>query len=831
MDPRRIQHLSLLSLLLLAILPASRPLRAQEPAAPDDPVARALAEIEDESRPLLLRSQQIGVLLDGGQPAAQAGLRQMLLSPDRPTDLRLAIAYACLARPGLPLFDDVIAAAEAGDEAFRESVASALYHVCRPELVRGIARRVTAEGTAEARRLLLVRLLGSTRCLAAVEPLVALWESGPEAVATEARAALARILPLPFGSPAAAREFFAAQAGRDLETILRDQLARALDGGKADPAIRSLTELARSLLPQATLANLVEQYLGCQESAEVRRMGAERLRTYPFAEREKENEGEARKRAVVALLDALERERDAKVAVALLGTLRTFVPTAREWGDSRTTELVRARLDDREAEVRLAAVATLGELKDRTAIPELCRRYEAAAPGETAFRLAILDALDKIGDGVSDWVLARLEERPADESLTYRLVQFLKKYPEGKRSLPVLIDLLGTAKKEQIRWEAVDALGSIGVKEGDPQAIRALAEHGLADEVPGVRENAARQLGNAPEVGDEVVDRLRDRLRLPEEAAPVKIASALSLLKLRGPDALPWLADFLKDDAYWIGAFRKYFDVDVIAARKPAVAEQFVEGLFAAGADARCAEAARRVLDAKDLAWEGAAKGGRARVLLRMLTCLERTGKAADALAALATEESTLNLEGDLVYRFALAKGRLLRVTGAFAKADEALAPLLAEGVPAPFGARARLEIARLRLAQGKPADAEAMLEPLLANEEMKAEVEEVRAAIRAARQAAAAPAGREPADLVKDLDSPRAEVRTAAVDALRAAGEKAWPALRAWLDSRPADAIAAAVKTIGAILDRPLAYDPAAPEEARKAALDAVRTALTPPR
>ena len=823
-----------LSLCFLVLIPCY----AQEADAPDPEVQKELALLQDGTRPAEYRLQTVNRLIREGKPGAIEGLRELLQAESSPPDLKLLIITGVLYHDsGQVLLDDaLLVTATATDETFLEQVRTKVHWARSPVLVKALAARAGDRAKDAPSRLVSIDLLGSSKAKEAVDALISLWEVGLEPFGAAARAALDQVLPLHFHSAAEAREFWDSNSTKARETILDEALRKTGNGDGTGTGTQKqlLIKLAKSVLPDVSLARIVEQYLGCREVFELRRMGAERLGSYPYAELAAA-EAEGRKAAAAGLMAALEAEDVPEVEVALLISARALTAELRAAAADRIRELCLARLNSDSPEVRLAAVQAAGELKDQQAVDVLTARYDRLTDQENDLRLAILDAVELSGNGNSVWVHQKLKDGEPDEDVVLRLIPILKKYKDKPDSdpiafVPTLVEILrDRSRSARVRREAVIAIGLIGVPVGNKEAIDALAISGLADEDPSVRDIAASQLGRAPAVDGKVVEMLRARLGEVEKEERVRLSAARSLLNLRRAAAVPYLKSHLGDDGFWQETVRSFLARNLLGAGDAAGSAELVRVLCTEGLPARCVEAARLVLENSDLKWEGKAEGGREATAYFLARALEATGKDAEGLKVL-TESvpETLPFDPRGVER-TLLHAVLLRKTGApeqVAATLERLASL--ENPPEGLSARVAIESALALLALGKPADAEKILKPHAADTTHGKRVQEVLAmAESAAATAPPPPVAPQPEELVAILDGPRDEKRTAAGASLKKFGKKAYPALLKWITAKKPEEIPASLAILKVITGITVPYDPMAPEAERQKALADLRQTL----
>jgi HEAT repeat protein len=526
------------------------------------------------------------------------------------------------------------------------------------------------------------------------------------------------------------------------------------------------------------------------------------------------------------VLAGLAGERDAAVRVALLGAVRALVETVRAEAADTAIERVSKCLEDEDPGVRSAAVSALGALRDRRAVEGLTALFDRLGGDLPDLRIAILDALEAIGNGLASWVGGRIRAGDPEERVMVRLVQLLRGYPEDRSAIPALAELLkGGRGSERIRREAASTLGIVGVPSGVPEAIDALCVFGLVDEDQSVRVIAATQLGRAKgEVPGKVVEMLRQRLTDVEPSPRVRLAAARSLLRLRGEAAIPEIAARFRDEEFWQDAVRNFLKTDLIGTGDAVRAAGFVRAICREGMCERCIEAARMVLDAQELKWPAETVSLRIQVAMDLAHCLAEVGRHEEVLKVLRDEvPEVLPAEADLEAR-AVLLARASRGTGDAGAGLAALAGLKSGGSPAVL-----LERAWCLVALSRFDEAEEVVVTLLPTEEWGKAAQEVLDAVAEGRRGGAAvtPAPGEAERLVAGLDDPDEAARSVAVRRLGDLGKEAHPALLRWFETRSPEQLPAAVGILARITGLPLTYDPGAPEGARKAALDVVRRAL----
>ncbi|MDD5610744.1 MAG: HEAT repeat domain-containing protein [Candidatus Omnitrophica bacterium] len=188
--------------------------------------------------------------------------------------------------------------------------------------------------------------------------------------------------------------------------------------------------------------------------------------------------------------------------------------------------LINLLQNDPKDAVRINAIQTLGQIKDRRAISVLIKTLKDPQP---AIRLYAAEALGEIGDPSAVEALIKSLNDPDDNSnVTVRAVKALGKIGDP-RATGVLIEILKGPNRFS-QEAAAEALGRIGGLEATAALITA-----LKDPHPLVRGAAAEALGK---VGDlMVVDHLiKILLEDPEPLVRAQAANGLGALALRVKD-------------------------------------------------------------------------------------------------------------------------------------------------------------------------------------------------------------------------------------------------------------------------------------------------------
>jgi len=293
-------------------------------------------------------------------------------------------------------------------------------------------------------------------------------------------------------------------------------------------------------------------------------------------------------------------------------------------------------------------------------------------------------------------------------------------------------------------------------------------------------------------------------------------------LNLRGAKAVSYLKSHLGDDAFWQETVRSFLARNLLGTGDAVGATELVKELSRESLPGRCAEAARLVLEHKDLKWEGAAAGAREATAFFLAQSLEATGKDAEALKVL-TESvpETFPLDPQGVER-TLLNARLLRKTGSPNKVAAMIDNLSRiENLPEGTPARMSIEWALALLDLDMPAAAVKILKPYAADTAHGKRVQEILAmAEKAAATAPTPPPPAKPEELVAALDGPHDAKRSAAIAALKKLGRQAYPALLNWIAPKKPEEIPACLAIVKVITGMTVDYDPKAPEADREKSL-----------
>ena len=228
-------------------------------------------------------------------------------------------------------------------------------------------------------------------------------------------------------------------------------------------------------------------------------------------------------RDVQGLVDLAGSSNGAERARVALALGRTQAPEA--------AAALRKLLVDEESRVRDAAAFAIGLLAE-TATPDEERALlgRLAAEGQVASRVALTDALGRVGGDAALPALAALLQDPEESVRAQAAIALASFAQRGKSSvgderLAALIDRLAPTERPAVRAAAGFALGRLGRLEGDraTQAVRAL-QAALGDADPDVRMFAARALQANPPGS---VEALSQRIDDPDWRVRVNVVRAL----------------------------------------------------------------------------------------------------------------------------------------------------------------------------------------------------------------------------------------------------------------------------------------------------------------
>jgi HEAT repeat protein len=575
-------------------------------------------------------------------------------------------------------------------------------------------------------RVASVDTLGRTGNPEALDPLLDLWGGPVKELRDPAARAFERIFPV--GAPTREEAAAAREEIRNvpfveaMRRLLRRNAADAKRGAKkTDVGGRMEQEyvrLAAQALPRATLAELIESYLGSSVAA-VRAMGARRLVDFTY------DGGDARVRAARECLVALRREDAEAVELELLAALAVLAPELRgAVGEADLASLTeRVKLTGRTSNaVRLASVRLVGELRDARAVAVMQETFTSLGDGDVELRLALLDALQQSPGDLTAWLISRLPVE-THSRVVRKLVVLLNRAAD-----PAAIDafrrLLATHPDQQVRWDVAKALGTLWAGRQLVAARDALMENGLSDSDATVRRTSAAALGSAGPGRDAIVARLVTTL-VDDGDAKVREAAAKSVIDLDEASAANNLLPFVADDADIWRLFRDRLVDDVRRRDKtPDRVLAAADELSGNGLSRLAVDLLTQVSAEHDGLWEG--DGGRVAVLERLASLLIEQGDP-DAAATVA-KELVDGLARDAGAPRARADLLLATAHSRSGRRDELIAArrrleVLRSDASLPADRRdfAEVELGDCLLRLGEPLAAQATLAPVCAKTDLPA--------------------------------------------------------------------------------------------------------------
>ena len=530
-----------------AVAPLVEALNATGPAAP---IARALARIYDRYEQhyaggaLILETFQTAIGPAGSQRVLDA------VSETSGDDLpALATVLGWLRGPAV----ERALAHLLGNASVRATVIEAIVRRgASPGIVEIIVEQLEADD-ADVRLAAIVALgrLGDRRATAALSRRL----DGPRAEIVASASALARI-----GDPSAFEMLLPLLSHRDAS--VRQAAIGALNSlGHPDMAARvaallaspdahvreSAVRIAGYFGYRACVETLIERCADPDES--VRRAAVEHL---PFLDDP---------RATARLARALD-DRSARVRSAAAQAFSHLAPN-----EARGPLLAAVR--DADAWVRYAAVRALGELSEGSAVSQLAEL--AASDPAMQVRIAALETIGAVdGPGATDLLLPYVGEphtdlataalralgRVRDDGATGALKTALRS-PDAIRRLAAVtglrdcgdtdaVDALvwtaGTDAEDSVASGAVDALGAIALRGGEPSIAAIAALLGLTAE-PRRREGSVNVLARLPVAR---IPAVGEGLTHPQP--DVRLATIDVLARMRHPDASAALRTALDDE-------------------------------------------------------------------------------------------------------------------------------------------------------------------------------------------------------------------------------------------------------------------------------------------
>lgn len=192
-------------------------------------------------------------------------------------------------------------------------------------------------------------------------------------------------------------------------------------------------------------------------------------------------------------------------------------------GQLSVDSLIAALKDDPSPNIRMNAAKELGKMKDKLAVEPLCETLEDKS---LSVRIQVIYALGALGE-TDDRAIECLITAFKDKDIGYIAGDSLARMGE-----PAVKALTEALKDPEIKERVVDLLGSIGKRatpSGEPVKARGhvieLLCIALRDENPGVRERAARELGEIKDL--RAVEPLSAALNDSDEIVRDQAAGAL----------------------------------------------------------------------------------------------------------------------------------------------------------------------------------------------------------------------------------------------------------------------------------------------------------------
>ena len=495
------------------------------------------------------------------------------LQPKQPRDVRICVITAFGVRGDDRAEGAIITALDDPDEAVREAAKTALQAINTPSAIRQL---VEAAGDAKRNadlRARIIQLFAPLRAIDAIPSLITLLSDPNEPVSKAARGALERIALRSFATVQEWEAWWKDSSKMTREEMLerlvelQGERVRLLAAQNERLQLQALTDRKDRTDPAPLVAALGES-----ESVKVRSYAVRELTAL-------------RGKAVVdALIRAL-KDGDPTVRAAAAEGLGNF-------GDPAAIGPLTQSIFDNSSAVRIASAKALGMLKGHDATVALCNRLTDAVP-EVA--VAAATALAEVADPASVEDLIKAVVKPnAPTALVAAAAGALGKIRDP-RAAGTFITLLAS-KQENIRWSAVDGLGSVGGRAAvqpltpvalkDPNAqireaaIAALARIGdasalntlvdaLSDDQKRVADQALRSLLKLAEADGKILDQAIDKLLAARRyvQAEAVLAGAIEQLS-RGPDG-----------ADKVLALRRHMAAGLIAVREYPRAKAILEDL------------------------------------------------------------------------------------------------------------------------------------------------------------------------------------------------------------------------------------------------------------
>ncbi len=428
------------------------------------------------------------------------------LQSKQPRDVRICVLTSFGVRGDDRAVAMMTASLDDPDEGVRAAATTALQSINTTTAIRHLIE-ASGDGKRSADlRARVIQILSGLRAIDASPALIALLSDPNEPVAKAARNALERITLRSFATAQEWEAWWKASSKLTREEMLEELIAlqrereRLLAQQNERLQLQAIQERKDRSDPTPLIAALQES-----ESLKVKMLAVRELTALKG------------KPAVEALILAL-KDGEAEVRAAAAEGLGAF-------GDTAAVGPLTQSIFDAAPAVRTASARALGLLKMRDATPALANRLSDPVP---QVAVAAAGALAELADPAAVEELIKAVVRPdAPTALVAAAAGALGKIRDP-RAAPTFIGLL-SSKEENIRWSAVDGLGSVGGR----AAVQPLAPIALKDPNPQIREAALAALAKIgdPAALNTLVEALSDdQKRVSDQALR-------SLLKLSEADA------------------------------------------------------------------------------------------------------------------------------------------------------------------------------------------------------------------------------------------------------------------------------------------------------